>query len=196
MIDSPHILNDYIANSSGVLAVREEHMAKGKVVCKAESINYHRTLLINTMLRNTIVMFCVLMIASGCNHALVERGTQVTIVNDGMPPSFKLSGNGIVARIFFNGPYDTIETKEIEAKLGDPAIWEIDAPRLTVDELPILKYGSLSPGFTQIKPSSGPPPNLIDGKCYRLTIPTIGAPGGGMHFCIRNGKAEKVRDPD
>ncbi|HEX2489531.1 MAG TPA: hypothetical protein VHR27_09015 [Blastocatellia bacterium] len=147
------------------------------------------------MFRNSIMTLSLLMIASGCNNAFFERRTQVTIADDGMPPSFKLSGSGIVARIFFNGPYDGIDTKEIEAKLSNPAIWELDAPRSNIDDLPILKYGSLPPGFTQIKPSSGPPPDLIDGKCYSVTIPTIGANGGGVHFCIRNGKAEKVRSP-
>jgi hypothetical protein len=135
------------------------------------------------------------MIASGCNNAFFERRTRVTIADDGMPPSFKLSGSGVVARIFFNGPYDGIDTKEIEAKLSNPAIWEIDAPRSNIDDLPILKYGSLPPGFTQIKPTNGPPPDLIEGKCYSVTIPTISADGGGIHFCIRNGKAEKVRSP-
>ncbi len=134
-------------------------------------------------------------LASSCNNAFFEKGTQVTIVDDGIPPSFKFSGNGAAARIFFYGPFDAIDTEEIRAKLDDPAIWEIDAPGSTIDSLPILKYGALPSGFTQIGPKNGSPPNLIEGKCYRLSIPTIGANGGGMDFCIRNGKAEKVRSP-
>jgi hypothetical protein len=161
----------------------------------ALSTGYHLTLSISVVLRNTIVTFSLLMIASGCNNAFFERGTEVTIVDNGALPSFKLSGSGNVARIFFQGPYNAIDTGEIEAKLSDPAIWEIDAPRVTIDRLPILKYGALPSGFTQIRPSIGSPPNLIDGKCYSITIPTYGANGGGIYFCIRNGKAEKVRSP-
>ena len=168
-------------------------MAKDKVARKAESASCRLAVSISAMLRNATVTVSLLMVASGCNNAFFERGTQVTIVDDGVPPSFKLSGSGTVLRIFFYGPYDAIDTKEIEAKLNDPAIWELDAPRLTIDSLPILKYGALPSGITQIRPFSGSPPNLIDGKCYSVTIPTNGANGGGMYFCIRNGKAEKVR---
>jgi len=170
-------------------------MAEDKVVCNAKGTNYHQTVPISVMLRNAIVIFTVLLIAGGCNNAFFERGTQITIVDDGVPPSFKLSGSGTVLRIFFYGPYNAINTEEIKAKLGDPAIWEIDPPSSSVASFPVLKYGVLPPKFTQINPSSGSPPNLIDGKCYRIIMPTNGANEGSMHFCIRNGKSEKVPDP-
>jgi hypothetical protein len=149
----------------------------------------------SVVLRNAIVAVSLLMIATGCNNAYFERGTQVTIVDSGIPPSFKLSGSGTALRIFFYGPYNSIDTEEIKTKLGDPAIWELDAPRLSIESLPIIKYGVLPSGFTQIRPSSGLPPNLIEGKCYSITVPTNGANGGGIYFCIRNGKSEKVSDP-
>jgi len=170
-------------------------MVKDKVIYKAESTNYGRAASISVVFRNIIVTFSLLMIASGCNNAFFERGTHITIVDDGVPPSFKLSGSGTVLRIFFYGPYNAIDTEEIKAKLGDPAIWELDAPSSIIDSLPILKYGTLPSGFTQIRPSNGSPPNLIDGKCYSISIPTNGANGGGIYFCIRDGKSEKVRSP-
>jgi len=167
-------------------------MVKNKAIYKIESTGCHQTVSISVVLRNITTALSLFMIASACNNAFFEKGTQVAIVDDEVPPSFKLSGSGTALRIFFYGPYNTIDTEEIKARLGDPAIWELDAPRSTIDNLPILKYGALPSGFTQISPSSGPPPNLIDGKCYSITVPTNGANGGGMYFCIRNGKAEKV----
>lgn len=149
----------------------------------------------SVMVRNAIVAFSLLIIMSGCNNAFFEKGTQVTIVDGGVPPSFKLSGNGTVLRIFFYGPYNAIDTDEIKTKLEDPAIWELDAPRLSIERLPIIKYGVLPLGFTQIRPSNGPPPNLVEGKCYSISVPTNGANGGGLYFCVRNGKSEKVGGP-
>jgi len=149
-----------------------------------------RTAIVEAILTLSIIA------TTGCNNAFFEERTKIAIVNDASPPSFEFSGSGVILRIFFYGPYASINTKEIETNLSKPSIWEIDPPAKTeMTKIPVVSYGILPSGFTQIRPSEGTPPKLIDEQCYRIIATTIGANEGSLHFCIRNGKAVVVDNP-
>ena len=146
--------------------------------------------------QRTAMLCLAVSVSFGCNNAFFERGTQIKIINSEAPLSFKLQGSGDVLRLFFYGPYTSINVEEIGAKLNDPPVWEISPPpKVSISELPIINYGKLPPHFTQNTPITGTPPQLMDGKCYRVIAPTNGANEGSVCFCIKDGKAVEVESP-
>lgn len=144
----------------------------------------------------TFFLCLTLLLAIGCNNAFFERGTQITIVNNELPPEFKLQGSGNALTLFFYGPYVAISIEEIAAKLKDPPIWSISPkPGTSISMLPLIKYGDVPQSFTQSTPIAATPPPLQEGLCYRIIVPTNGAHEGSLSFCIQDRKAVVVNDP-
>lgn len=133
---------------------------------------------------------------TSCNNAFFERGTNITISDETLPPSFRLSGSGSVQVIIFHGPYKEINVREIEAKLNSVPLWQISLPLYTlISDLPIIQYGIVPFGFEQTLPINSQPPSFVEGMCYRVIAPTNGAHEGILHFCIREKKVVKVEGP-
>ena len=117
-----------------------------------------------------------------------ERSMTVTITNDSNPPTFKLDGSG---RLFFFTVYEVVPGKPPSA--DGPVLWKIrPADEDQISLLPEIKYGVISPSFTQTVPHTGAPPPLLEGKLYSAGGPALEANGGGINFRIKDGRAVVV----
>ena len=129
--------------------------------------------------------------------ASCERKTRVTLGGNN-PPTFTLSGSGRLGELIIFAPE--------QEKVSDPfdtthARWQIAAEKggesgaSLVDELKTVTYGVVPSGYKQVKPDSGAPQALVEGRRYRYWFVTVNAPHAGGYFEIRDGKAAKVSGP-
>jgi len=120
-----------------------------------------------------------------------ERPTHVKIEGT-VAPVFDLSGSGTVA-IFtvFSQDFMTKAEKPLDENL---ALWKIEASGgylygTRIGDLGSITYGVLPFGYTQVKPTVGTPPQLMEGQKYFYDVETTNAPGTSGYFEIRNSRA-------
>jgi hypothetical protein len=124
----------------------------------------------------------ILVMLSGCERSMTLA------INAANPPTFKLSGSG---RLIFFAVSEVPEGRP--STIDDPKMWEIrPTDENLISELPTITYGVVPPGFTQITPSAGVPPPLVEGKVYRAGGPAFNANGGSIRFRIKDGRAVEV----
>lgn len=117
-----------------------------------------------------------------------ERPLTIAITKDSNPPSFELSGSGSL--VFFT-VFEVFPDQT--PSVDDPVMWKIEPTKdITISSVPEITYGVVPPGFTQITPTSGPPPPLLEGKLYQLGGPAHYADGGSIRITIKEGKTVKV----
>jgi hypothetical protein len=135
-----------------------------------------------------LLMFIIILHMLSC-----EIPTSLTI-EGGTPPSFRLSGNGVLTELRVRGP------KKQRDILGEDAsmYWVIKRKHgeagLTVSSLGTVMYGEVPQGYMTIYPESGPAPPLQDGERYYVQVITMDAPGASGHFTLNEGKVVQERD--
>jgi hypothetical protein len=128
-----------------------------------------------------------------------ERRT-VAKLEGGVTPRFVLSGSGRLGTVLIFGPE---QERIAESNPSDDtyALWEIEpqnegeAGAALVEDLKVITYGVVPPGYKQIKPRTGPAPPLVPGKRYGYWFVTVNAPHAAGYFEIRDGKAVPVPGP-
>jgi hypothetical protein len=106
-----------------------------------------------------------------------EIDTRVTITDAKNPPTFKLSDSGKLGSVGVYGPYARLEDLD-SPNTPVRVLWEISTlgyGQDSIRSLPQITYGTLPRGFTQIKPTSGVPAALEEGKFYAISAPSINA---------------------
>jgi hypothetical protein len=110
-------------------------------------------------------------------------------MDENIPPTFS-----------FSGPWWAIDFEVIELGKIDPTpatqyrtdqktIWKITLKSgMRVKAWPNVTYGVLPKGFSQLIPSDGKPPALVEGKRYAAQALDTSRAGGAIYFVIRNGK--------
>ena len=125
--------------------------------------------------------------ALGC-----EIDTRVSISDAHNPPTFKLSGNGILVTLFVYGPEPSVDGfhKSIN---GIKPIWKIDAATSSqnIRNLPLIKYGETPADFVQVAPKEGPPPPIIEGQYYMLVPVSGNANWHSICFIVSGGKTQE-----
>jgi hypothetical protein len=113
------------------------------------------------------------------------------MVQGSSPPTFKLSGTGIVRQVSVYGPYNS--WAELKSDQNSTCLLELSASRrVLVEEISPFVYGQVPSGLTQVNPKSGEAPQLLEGKFYLLLVYVASASTAGHPFTVRNGKAEFV----
>jgi hypothetical protein len=103
-----------------------------------------------------------------------ERRIMVKL-EDGMPPRFELSGNGRLGNVLIFGPE---QERIAETNPADDtyAVWEIGPQRkgeegaARLEDLRVITYGIVPPGYQQIKPATGQAPALLEGSTLSLLV--------------------------
>lgn len=133
-----------------------------------------------------IVSLLALALACGC-----ESNMRISI--DGKnPPTFMLSGSGNLVYLYLAEIHDNRPPS-----LEDPEIWRIrPTGNDKISQLPSITYGTVPNGFTQVTPTAGAPPPLMEGKVYAFGGPAYNANGGSIWFTIKDGKSMQVRKPE
>ena len=146
-------------------------------------------------LSKRLVLFLVLAILPiiGCKNAFYEIDTEVELIDESNPPSFKITGNGRSPILLVFGPYEGDYGKD-----GNPIpIWELDPTshmgEIEVNRYSPFTYGQIPAGHLQKKPNGGLPPKLLEGKEYHFYVHVNSANGGGTCFRIQNQKAVKCQ---
>ena len=109
-------------------------------------------------------------------------------VDEKTPPTFS-----------FFGPWWAIDFEVIELGKVDPTpenqyssdqktIWKIALQTgMRIKAWPKVTYGVIPEGFSQLIPSNGKPPPLVEGKRYAAQALDTSKAGGAIYFVIRNG---------
>ena len=124
---------------------------------------------------------------------LIGCDTPDTAINvamdDNIPPTFS-----------FSGPWWAIDFEVIELGKIEPTpenqyssdqktIWKISLKTgMRAKAWPKVTYGVPPNGFSQLIPSGGKPPPLVEGKRYAAQAVDSSRAGGAIYFVIRNGK--------
>ena len=137
---------------------------------------------------SSIFGIALLLIATLCCGDACERDTKIS-VEEGNPPTFKLSGNGNLAFLAV-----TDDSPNKVEKRSSQILWKIipQSGKSEIGQLPPITYGKVPPGFTQEIPKLGAPPPLIAERFYQVSAPTSNAHGDWIFFMIRDGAATKV----
>src|SRR5262245_27661325 len=157
--------------------------------------------------RQTVTLLILLLMAIlvGCE---MDTRVKVTKAN---PPQFIFSGNGILAQMYVSGPY-TLDKIKLVLRIGDKNItreeilkikeeigenttlWQIDpGTSKYVSDLPAIIYGELPKGFKQVYPKDNIKPSpLLEGKYYKVSVPTYNANSHMTYFTIKNGNIVEV----
>ena len=126
---------------------------------------------------------------------IVDCGTTIGIeIPEGASPAFKLIGSQDVSWLTLSGPYPTRPT--IPTKENTPQIWMVMPVNAnpSLDEVPLIAYGTIPSGWRQEIPRSGSPPSLIDGGMYCASVVSTRNLSAGKCFIIHDGKASNYRD--
>jgi hypothetical protein len=92
------------------------------------------------------------------------------------------------------GPYTKLEDLE-SPNSGVRIMWEISTFKYGQDpirSLPLITYGIVPPHFTQLKPTSGEPPPLEEGRFYAVGAPSINAGFRVLCFTVHSGTVVKA----
>lgn len=141
----------------------------------------------NASLRKYFVLHIVfvLLLIEAC---VIESDTKIAIIDNHIPPTFKLSGSGCCPYIHMSGPYTNLNNME------HLRLWEITGMTdLPVWRLGSITYGSLPSGFSQQYPQEGQPVPLEEGKYYTIFVYVHGAHSGFMAFKIQNDIVVEVK---
>ena len=140
---------------------------------------------------SAVSILMLLLTLKGCS---LERDTVVS-VEGGNPPTFRLTGSGT---------QDFLLVRELpQEEIADPTrvpletevFWEIHPKGPTLpraDSWPPITYGTVPSDFKQIKPRSGKPKPLQEGKTYEAGGSASSANGGSVWFKIENGEPKEI----
>ena len=144
-------------------------------------ISFHSKLL------GRLVLAMFLVSALGC-----EIDTRVSISDAHNPPTFKLSGNGILMTLFVYGPEASVNGFHKGIDEIKP-IWKFNAPSSSqmIADLPLIKYRETPAGFVQVEPKQGPPPPIIEGQYYMLVPVSGNANWHSICFIVSGGKTQE-----
>jgi hypothetical protein len=125
-------------------------------------------------------------------------------MDDNVPPSFSFSAGPFAEccrHLMFLNVYE-IPPENQNLPWTEPkpkenvVLWQVwPKGSNVVEDLPVITYGKVPPGFIQKIPESGAPPPLVEGKIYEAGGPAVEVPDAYMRFTIRNGKAVRLPIP-
>lgn len=120
--------------------------------------------------------------------------SEVRLISDQIPPTFKFSGMDEVKFIRMVGPYPVNLSPNYEAKV----IWQINrvGEYQRLSELPPITYGTIPAGWEQEVPPTNTPLPLAEGSVYSLYAVTRLNHTIKTCMIVKNGKAEEFHDLD
>lgn len=137
-----------------------------------------------------VSLLAALMILLSCSS---DAGLSIQAGN---PPNFLLSGSSRLETVTISGP-DTQREVGRQVHAGDAiphttVYWQI-APQgetadLMLSRITPITYGVVPEGFSQIFPTNGVPPSLVEGSKYNVRVVARGGHGLNMFFVIKGGK--------
>src|SRR6266511_709259 len=109
-----------------------------------------------------------------------------------IPPTFSATGNDWITGL----EVEVFPQNESLAGVGQAkgeTIWKITAPKeIWATDWPLITYGHIPDGFSQMVPAQGQPPDLIEGRIYVARPFDRKGPQGSSYFAIRGGKTVNV----
>jgi len=170
-------------------------MLRSSSNCHSRSIKRCRRLIsapgsrigLRAWVRSSVTSLLSLVMLSSC-----EIPTKL-VVRGGNPPSFQLSGNGLLTSFRVRGP-----RKQRDAEGEDASMyWMIKRSDGqsgdTVSRIGTIVYGELPRGYRNIYPETGQVPQLEEGERYYVEVITADAEWASAYFTIEGGKA--VQEP-
>jgi len=130
-----------------------------------------------------LFLFLLLLPLSSCkNHATLTVGPS-------NPPLISISGDGRVDWVWVFGPYTDIGHAE-----KAPLIWKVDveAPALFANSVPPFMYGTVPVGCSQSTPTTGSPPQLLEGGIYKFQLVMRGNNSPATFVIVRRGQLDKI----
>jgi hypothetical protein len=125
-------------------------------------------------------------------------------MDENVPPNFNFSA-GIFAEccrhLTFLGVYEVPPENQnlpwaAPRPKEDIVLWQIwPKDSNAAENVSVITYGKVPPGFIQKIPESGEPPPLVEGKIYEVGGPAIEVPNAYMRFTIRNNKSVRLPIP-
>jgi hypothetical protein len=109
-------------------------------------------------------------------------------MREGLPPTFLVTGNGILTSIRVRGP-----NKQRDAMGEDQYLyWVIELKDYdgsqVVGRLGSVKYGEIPKGYVQIYPENGATPPLNENEHYSVHFVTTDAPHDDGYFMVHDGR--------
>lgn len=115
-----------------------------------------------------------------------------SIARETTPPTFSTSGNDWLLGMELNVFPAGMTPEQIGQTQGE-TIWKISPPKgIWADDVPLITYGVVPPGWSQSIPLTGRPPEPMEGRVYEARSILKTGPGGSSFFSIRNGKTVNV----
>jgi hypothetical protein len=143
--------------------------------------------------RAAMLIVVLLLAAAGCRHDVHENELNIEY---GSPPRFVVSGPNAIQAFRISGP--DLDREPNPDGSGERLMllrvyWEIiptgSATNRNLDEIKQIEYGKLPEGFVQIAPPHGaPPPPLIEGHKYGVTLTPTAGRSSNYFFLIQDGK--------
>jgi hypothetical protein len=154
---------DRYGNRSNVYSYVLEDYAKNEKTMKK------RTLIVTAIMFGG---FCSL----ACPPPPPFSAGQVTLINDGKPPTFEFKAHLNVEYIHIVGPY-SVEHRRFLLPNGGYSIdgneiWSISPPHhrfIPINSALRITYGQLPPSWEQDVPKAGAPPPLVEGSAYYIS---------------------------
>lgn len=153
-------------------------------------------------MRVILVTTLSLFLFQSCFH----RAGEVTLVSESEPLTVKVDpGTEVIDWVWFQGPYqNTVVNGPKPPPLQNPKdviVWQI-TPRYNTDrqfnspdKFPVLTYGQVPEGWEQMSPSGAPPPPLLDGYVYTVSVVTFRNPRPkGLCVYVKNGRLQPYRE--
>lgn len=132
------------------------------------------------------LVFGLMLSAFASSCAPPVRDTQIS-VGGGSVPEFTLRGGAALTsfKVFGTAPNDV-------ANKPTTLLWEIEplgaTKGPTLDEVQLIRFGTLPTGFTQRFPQSGTPDIFAENVTYVGVVGIAGRPEVTMQVQVRNGK--------
>jgi len=141
-------------------------------------------------------LLLVLVAAALLLLSCTQRDTSV-IIKQGNPQQFVISGHGTLDVFTITGPdYERIPYHDgvpyskdywVIAPLNDFDVSQLSGP---------IIYGHVPPGFRQVTPANGQPPEISEGYPYGLQLAIRNGGGVNMLFVVHDGKIVTEADAD
>ena len=118
-----------------------------------------------------------------------EIATKLSM-KESLPPTFLITGNGILTSIRVRGP----DRQRDAAGEAQYLYWVIDLKDYdgsqVAGRLGSVRYGEIPKGYVQRYPEKGEAPPLVENEHYYVRLVTSDAPNDDGYFTIRNGRVK------
>jgi len=112
-------------------------------------------------------------------------------LDEGNPPTFKLSGSGKLIQFLVMEvpPWNQTQTVQRRSDVNT-VLWQIrPTGENKIWSLPKITYGQIPSGFEQVYPAGNTaPPVLVEGKVYEVGGTAYNANGGFIWIIVHDGK--------